>query len=91
MADVQFTRQLATIISVDAVGFSRAIGRNADAAVTAFEERAAIIREICRTYGGEIFGAAGDSFMAEFGLPAQALLAALAFQKRIVELNAAAT
>lgn len=90
MADVQFTRQLATIISVDAVGFSRAIGRNADAAVSAFEERAAIIREICRTYGGEIFGAAGDSFMAEFGLPAQALLAALAFQKRIVELNAAA-
>lgn len=90
MADVQFTRQLATIISVDAVGFSRAIGRNADAAVTAFEERAAIIRETCRTYGGEIFGAAGDSFMAEFGLPAQALLAALAFQKRIVELNATA-
>lgn len=90
MADVQFTRQLATIISVDAVGFSRAIGRNADAAVSAFEERAAIIREICRTYGGEIFGAAGDSFMAEFGLPARALLAALAFQKRIVELNAAA-
>lgn len=90
MADVQFTRQLATIISVDAVGFSRAIGRNADAAVSAFEERAAIIRETCRAYGGEIFGAAGDSFMAEFGLPAQALLAALAFQKRIVELNAAA-
>lgn len=90
MADVQFMRQLATIISVDAVGFSRAIGRNADAAVSAFEERAAIIRETCRAYGGEIFGAAGDSFMAEFGLPAQALLAALAFQKRIVELNAAA-
>ena len=91
MSDVQFTRQLATIISVDAVGFSRAIGRNADAAVRAFEERAAIIRETCRAYGGEIFGAAGDSFMAEFGLPAQALLAALAFQKRIVDLNAAAS
>ncbi|MCO5160524.1 MAG: adenylate/guanylate cyclase domain-containing protein [Mesorhizobium sp.] len=91
MSDVQFTRQLATIISVDAVGFSRAIGRNADAAVRAFEERAAVIRETCRAHGGEIFGAAGDSFMAEFGLPAQALLAALAFQRRIVELNTGAS
>ena len=88
MADVQFTRQLATIVSVDAVGFSRLMGQNADVAVAAFEARAAIIREICRSFGGEIFGAAGDSFMAEFGLPARALLAALAFQKRIVELNA---
>jgi class 3 adenylate cyclase len=90
MADVQFTRQLATIISVDAVGFSRMMGRNADLAVAVFEERAAIIRSTCRTFGGEIFGAAGDSFMAEFGLPARAMLAAIEFQRRIIELNAGA-
>lgn len=87
MADGQFTRQLATIICVDAVGFSRLISENADQAVAAFEKRAAIIRAACEAYGGEVFGAAGDSVMAEFGVPASALLAALEFQRRIAELD----
>jgi len=87
MADGQFTRQLATILCVDAVGFSRLIGENADVAVASFERRAALIRAACEAYGGEVFGAAGDSFMAEFGLPASALMAALEFQRAIAELD----
>lgn len=87
MADGQFTRQLATIICVDAVGFSRLIGENGERAVAAFEKRALIIRGTCEAYGGEIFGAAGDSVMAEFGLPTAALMAALEFQKEIAELD----
>lgn len=89
MADGRFTRQLATIVSVDAVGFSRLIGLNPDIAVAAFEKRSRIIIDTCRAFGGVPFGAAGDSVMAEFGLPLDALMAALEFQNSIIELNLA--
>jgi class 3 adenylate cyclase/tetratricopeptide (TPR) repeat protein len=89
MADGRFTRQLATIVSVDAVGFSRLIGLDADQAVAAFEQRSRIILDTCRAFGGIPFGAAGDSVMAEFGLPVDALMAALEFQNAIIELNLA--
>src|SRR5690606_8222595 len=57
MADGRFTRQLATIVSVDAVGFSRLIGLNPDLAVAAFEKRSRIILDTCRAFGGVPFGA----------------------------------
>jgi len=85
--DGRFTRQLATIAAVDAVGFSLLIGLNPDLAVAAFEKRSGIILDTCRAFGGVPFGAAGDSVMAEFGLPLDALMAALEFQHRIIELN----
>lgn len=86
----QFARQIATVISIDAVGFSRLMSRDAVAAVSAFEERREIIAQICEGHGGRMFGAAGDSLMAEFGNPGEALLAAFEFQSVIAALNMAA-
>jgi adenylate cyclase len=91
MADWQYTHQLATIMSIDAVGFSRLMGLDDESAVAAFEERRAIIMESCGKYGGRVFGAAGDSIMAEFGNPSEALLTAFDFQERIATLNASAS
>ncbi len=88
MADWHYTRQLATIVSIDAVGFSRLMGLDDVSAVAAFEERRNIIVERCAAFGGRTFGAAGDSIMAEFGNPIEALRAALDFQDRIAALNA---
>lgn len=88
MADRHYTRQLATIVSIDAVGFSRLMGIDDEAALTAFEERRDIIVDRCNAFGGRTFGDAGDSIMAEFGNPIEALLAALDFQERIAALNA---
>ena len=90
MADWHYTRQLATIISIDAVGFSRLMGLDDVSAVAAFEERRNIIIESCGVFGGRTFGAAGDSIMAEFGNPIEALRAAFDFQDRIATLNASA-
>jgi TolB-like protein/class 3 adenylate cyclase len=90
MADWHYTRQLATIISIDAVGFSRLMGLDDVSAVAAFEERRNIIVESCGAFGGRTFGAAGDSIMAEFGNPIEALRAAFHFQDRIATLNASA-
>ncbi|ESY68551.1 MULTISPECIES: adenylate/guanylate cyclase domain-containing protein [Mesorhizobium] len=87
MAERNYTRQLATIVSIDAVGFSRLMGLDDESAVAAFEERRDIIAESCSTFGGRTFGDAGDSVMAEFGNPIEALRAAFDFQDRIVTLN----
>lgn len=89
MAERNYTRQLATIISIDAVGFSRLMGIDDELAVAAFEERRDIIADSCVAFGGRTFGDAGDSIMAEFGNPIEALRAAFDFQGRIVALNAA--
>ncbi len=87
MSEGQYTRQVTTIASIDAVGFSRLMGIDDEFAVAAFEERRSIIADSCDAAGGRTFGAAGDSIMAEFGTPIDALRAAFDFQQRIVELN----
>ncbi|WP_157017950.1 adenylate/guanylate cyclase domain-containing protein [Mesorhizobium xinjiangense] len=87
MASRQYTRQVATIVSIDAVGFSRLMGMDDEAAVSTFETYCDIIRATCGRHGGRPFGAAGDSMMAEFGLPSGALLAALEFQDAIAAEN----
>ncbi|RWA74609.1 adenylate/guanylate cyclase domain-containing protein [Mesorhizobium sp.] len=88
MAERHYIRQLATIISIDAVGFSRLMGIDDELAVAAFEERRDIITDSCGAFGGRTFGVAGDSIMAEFGNPIEALRAAFDFQDRIMALNA---
>lgn len=87
MAERRYTRQLATIASIDAVGFSRLMGLDDEAAVAAFEERRSLITASCEAFGGRTFGVAGDSIMAEFGNPIEALRAAFDFQARIVAVN----
>ncbi len=87
MSEGQYTRQVTTIASIDAVGFSRLMGIDDEFAVAAFEERRSIIADSCDAAGGRTFGAAGDSIMAEFGTPIDALRAAFDFQQRIVTLN----
>ncbi len=89
MAARRYIRQLATIVSIDAAGFSRLMGMDDEAALSAFEERRDVIVERCGAHGGRTFGDAGDSIMAEFGNPAEALLAAFDFQERISTLNEA--
>lgn len=65
------------------------MGIDDELAVAAFEERRDIIADSCGAFGGRTFGDAGDSIMAEFGNPIEALRAAFDFQARITALNAA--
>lgn len=87
MAARRYTRQLATIVAIDAVGYSRLMEKDDEAALAALEERKQVIVERCNAHGGRTFGDAGDSIMAEFGTPASALLATFDFQERIAALN----
>lgn len=85
--DRHFMRQLATIISIDAADFSRLMAIDDEYTIGALEHRREVIRNSCASFGGRLFGVAGDSIMAEFGEPVEALLAVLDFQTRIAELN----
>ena len=90
MAGRQYRRQLATILSIDAVGFSQLMGIDDEEALDAFSERAGLISSECEKFGGRMFGQAGDSLMAEFGNPVEAVRAALSFQEQVSALNAGA-
>jgi TolB-like protein/class 3 adenylate cyclase len=89
MAGRRYPRQVATIVSIDAAGFSRLMGLDDEATVTTFEHLRELIRSCCAEGGGRLFGPAGDSMMAEFGAPIEALLASLSFQEKIEAHNAA--
>ena len=90
MGDRQYTRQMATVLSIDAVAYSRLMAEDDENALEVFRERAALITETCEHHGGRMFGNAGDSLMAEFGNPVDAVRAAIDFQGRLEDLNAAA-
>ena len=80
-------RKLAAILSADVVGFTRMMG----------EDEARTLRnlKICRTitddsiqaYHGRVFGSAGDSVIAEFASPVDAIVAAVEFQRNLRDRN----
>ncbi|MEO9340870.1 adenylate/guanylate cyclase domain-containing protein [Mesorhizobium sp. SB112] len=88
MLEQRHPRQIATIVSADAVGFSRLMNLDEEAALRLFDERRALIVESVERAGGTIFGAAGDSIMALFGNPIVALSAVVRFQTEIGKVNA---
>ncbi len=90
MREQRHPRQIATIVSADAVGFSRLMHQDAELALRLFDERRALIVETVERAGGNIFGVAGDSIMALFGNPIVALSAVIRFQEEIGKANAAA-
>lgn len=87
MGERSYTRQLTTILSVDAVGYSKLMGVSEETALERLVERRRIISDCCENVGGRMFGVAGDSMMAEFGAPVDAVRAALSFQARISRLE----
>jgi len=80
-------RKLAAILAADAVGFSDQMGVD--------EERTLAVLGVCRKiidssvleHGGRIFGSAGDSVIAEFPSPVEAVRAAVDFQATLKNRN----
>ncbi|MGS1095260.1 adenylate/guanylate cyclase domain-containing protein [Aquamicrobium terrae] len=90
MREHRHPRQIATVVSADAVGFSRLMHIDDEAALRLLDERRELIVATVERAGGNIFGTAGDCIMAVFGNPIVALGAVLRFQEAIGEANAAA-
>jgi class 3 adenylate cyclase/tetratricopeptide (TPR) repeat protein len=81
-------RKLTTILAADVVGFSKMMGSDETGTLESLKACRAIIDSGIAEHHGRIFGSAGDSVVAEFSSPVQAVLCANEFQKLLAERNA---
>lgn len=86
MAVVQ--RRIAAILAADVVGYSRLIGKDEDATLATLKTYREVIDDLIEHHAGRIFGSAGDSVIAEFASPVEAVRCATEIQLAIHKRNA---
>ena len=89
MSDPTPRRKLAAILAADVVGFSRMMGESEDRTLKNLKACRAIVDESVVSKHGRIFNTAGDSVIAEFASPVDAIVAAIEFQKSLAQRNEA--
>jgi len=87
MSESKPRRKLAAILAADVVGFSKMMGENEDRTLSNLKICRAITDESIETYHGRVFGSAGDSVIAEFASPVDAIVAAVEFQRNLRDRN----
>ncbi len=87
MTNQSFKRQLVTIMSVDVVSYSRLMGENEGNTLIQLNKHRKTVEKSVTSFGGRMFGVAGDSQMAEFSSPIDAVRSAVEFQSAIHEGN----
>jgi class 3 adenylate cyclase len=83
-------RRLSTILAADVAGYSRLMGANEERTLERLDEARAVMDAMIARHGGRIANTAGDSVIAEFPNPAEAVRCALAVQEELREQHAAA-
>jgi TolB-like protein/Tfp pilus assembly protein PilF len=78
-------RKLASILAADVAGYSRLMEVDEERTHGAFRLCRATIAGLVAKHGGRLFGGAGDSIMAEFGSPVEAVRAGLDIQNDLAE------
>ena len=81
-------RRLATILAADAVGYSRLIGRDEEGTLATLRAHRQIIDRLIEQHEGRVFGSAGDSVIAEFASPVEAVRCATEIQLEVDKQNA---
>jgi len=84
-------RKLAAILAADVVGFSKLMGENEDRTLRNLKACRSLTDEAIKLNHGRIFGSAGDSVIAEFASPVDAVVAATEFQRNLRDRNESAT
>ena len=69
-------RKLAAILSADVAGYSRLMERDEEATLAALKACRGVIDGLVAAHGGRVFNTAGDSVVAEFPSPVEAMRAA---------------
>ena len=87
MSDNKPRRKLAAILAADVVGFSKMMGKNEDRTLKNLKACRTITDESIVSNHGRIFGSAGDSIIAEFASPVDAIVAATEFQRSLKQRN----
>lgn len=81
MDEQDIRRKLATIMVADIVGFSRQTALDEDWTIHALADFRRVVDEIIARHDGRIFNTGGDSVLAEFASPVEAVRAAVDFQE----------
>ena len=84
----EIERKLTTIMVADVVGFSKLMGVDEAGTLRSLKACRTIIDGSIAEHNGRVFGGAGDSVIAEFSSPVQAVLCASEFQGLLGERNA---
>ena len=77
------TRKMAAIFAADVVGYSKLMASNEKLTLFRLKETRKITDKIIQGLDGRIFSTAGDSIMAEFASPVDAMEAAISIQKEV--------
>src|SRR5687768_4561493 len=83
-------RKMAAILAADVVGYSRLMGNDEEATLATLKACRQIVDSLIAEYGGRIFGSAGDSVIAEFASPVDAVRCATEIQLAVDKQNSAA-
>ena len=78
MAHERVQRGLAAILAADVVGYSRLMGEDEEATLATLKSHQDVFDELIQTDDGHVFGGAGDSVIAEFASPVEAVRCARA-------------
>ena len=81
MDEQDLKRKLATIMVADIVGFSRLTANDEDWTIRALAEFRGVVDGIIARHDGRIFNTGGDSVLAEFASPVEAVRCAVDFQE----------
>ena len=77
------TRKMAAIFAADVVGYSKLMASNEKLTLFRLKETRKITDKIIQELDGRIFSTAGDSIMAEFASPVDAMEAAISIQNQV--------
>jgi class 3 adenylate cyclase/TolB-like protein len=80
-------RKLAAILAADVAGYSRLMGADEDATLSALRSHREVVDRLIADHRGRIFNSAGDSAVAEFPSAVEASLCAVAIQREIARRN----
>ncbi len=76
-------RRLAAILAADVVGYSRLMEADEDATLATLNAFRQFIDERIAEHRGRVFGSAGDSVIAEFASPVEAVRCAVDIQREL--------
>lgn len=88
MSEQRTQRRIVAILATDAVGYSRLMNEHEERTLKTFQTCQRIFLEAISSYGGRVFGSAGDSFLAEFPSAVEAVRCAVEIQQSLAQRNA---
>ncbi len=88
MARQDVTRKLAAILAADVVGYSRLMEADEDGTIRRLEAYRRVVDGLVENHRGRVFGSAGDSVIAEFASPVEAVGCAADIQQELERRNA---